>query len=63
VDIPVTLKGELKLQEWNPHTGQISEFPSTHITLDGIVFTRVQLKLGAERSVFLAEAGGEKLID
>jgi hypothetical protein len=55
VDMPVTLKSELKLQAWNPHTGQISELPSTPLTLDGIAFTRVQLKLGAERSVFWVE--------
>jgi hypothetical protein len=56
VDLPVTLKGNLKLQAWNPHTGLISELPSTPITLDGTAFTRVQLQLGAERSVFWVEA-------
>ncbi|MCX6226310.1 MAG: glycosyl hydrolase [Bacteroidia bacterium] len=52
VDVPVVLRGELRLQVWNPHDGQISECVSTTETIAGVEFTHVQLKLEAERSVF-----------
>ena len=53
VDVPVILKGRLKLQIWNPQTGKISKCESTTESLDNIYFTRLQLKLNPVESLFI----------
>ena len=53
VDVPVILKGRLRLQIWNPQTGKISKCESTTESLDNIYFTRLQLKLNPVESLFI----------
>ena len=52
VDVPVVLKGKLKLQLWNPQNGEISGCETKTEVKDGIDYTRIQLKLNPVESVF-----------
>ena len=52
VDVPVVLKGKLKLQLWNPQNGEISGCETKTESKDGIDYTRIQLKLNPVESVF-----------
>jgi hypothetical protein len=52
VDVPVILKGKLRLQIWNPQNGQISVCETTMESSGGIAFTRIQLKLNPVESAF-----------
>jgi len=54
IDTEVLLKGNLKLQEWNPHTGLIIKNNSMEIVKkDGQEFTKFSLKLNPVKSVFM----------
>jgi hypothetical protein len=53
VDVPVVLKGKLRLQIWNPQNGQISGCDTSTESHGKINFTRVQLKLNPVESIFL----------
>jgi hypothetical protein len=57
VDVPVVLKGDMRLQLWNPHNGEIIEFASETETTNGVKYLKGQLKLEAERSVFWVGEG------
>jgi hypothetical protein len=48
----VILKGNFKLEEWNPHTGQFSECTATPEIKNATKFTRMQLRLEPEKNVF-----------
>jgi hypothetical protein len=54
VDLPVTLRGNLKLQSWDPHTGNIRdlEIENNFNNKNRINQTKVGLSLKAYRSVF-----------
>ncbi|MEI6179031.1 MAG: glycosyl hydrolase, partial [Verrucomicrobiota bacterium] len=49
----VRLKGMLKPELWDPHTGAIGAASFQNLKQDGQDVTRVQLKLGANKSVFV----------
>lgn len=53
IDTEVLIRGNLNLQEWNPHTGLIDENISNEIVLkDEQEFTKISLKLNPVKSVF-----------
>lgn len=54
VDTPVTLKGRLKLEKWNPHTGEIGNWENIEYTEDpsGVTYTKIHLHLDPVSSVF-----------
>lgn len=45
------LRGNHALRQWDPHTGQITTPPSTHVTEGGSEITRVPITLATMRSV------------
>lgn len=49
----VTLRGELELEAWDPHTGEIRAVPRTQLKRGELTFTQVPLRLPHRRSVFL----------
>jgi hypothetical protein len=49
----VHLRGELDLERWNPHTGEISECMHTHTIDTGEPVTIVPLQFPPVHSVFL----------
>lgn len=53
VDVHVRLRGKLKLEWWDPHTGEIGTCESETISSGGVDVTRVRLKVEPVRSVFL----------
>ena len=54
VDTFVRLRGRLSLEVWDPHTGESSPAEEvTHLTEHGQEVTRVRLRLGPVKSVFL----------
>jgi len=53
VDVPVLLKGQLKLKIWDPKKGLITDCPTTSVTLAKNRFTRIQLKLNPVESIFV----------
>ena len=57
VDLPVTLRGKLKLQSWDPHTGNISDLQteSNFNDMTRINTTSGRLSLKAYQSVFWIE--------
>lgn len=55
VDTEVTLRGELKLQRWDPHTGATQAVASAALNQGNQPCTRVRLQLGPVNSVFLIE--------
>ncbi len=53
VQTDVLLRGDLDLQEWNPHTGLVyKNLPSENMVVDGQIFTKLALQLGPVKSVF-----------
>jgi len=53
IETEVLLRGNLELQEWNPHTGDIRKNVSSEIVVkDGQEFTKLKLKLNPVKSVF-----------
>ncbi len=59
VEVPVKLRGRRSLRRWDPHTGEIGPCETTALREKDMDITRVQLKLGAVRSVFLVSEPGE----
>ena len=55
VDMHLKLRGKLKLEQWDPHTGEISACETESISVQGAEVTRVRLKLAPVRSVFFVE--------
>lgn len=54
IETEVSLKGNLELQEWNPHTGEIRKNVSSEIVVkDGQEFTKFALKLKPVKSLFI----------
>jgi putative intracellular protease/amidase len=53
----VRLKGKLKPELWDPHTGAIGAASFQNLMQDGQDITRVQLKLAANKSVFVRNSG------
>jgi len=56
VDMHLKLRGKLKLEQWDPHTGVISACETEAISVQGVEVTRVRLKLAPVRSLFFVEA-------
>jgi hypothetical protein len=56
VDAHVRLRGKLRLDRWDPHTGAIGPQESTHLSDAGRDVTRTRLTLPPVRSVFLVGA-------
>jgi hypothetical protein len=52
----VTLRGDLKLESWNPHTGETSPLKSTAVKKNGSSFTRAALQLDPVKSLFFVES-------
>lgn len=53
VDTEVLLKGKLKLENWDPHTGSTSQLAKVkHIRKDGEIFTQCLLNLKTVHSIF-----------
>jgi len=61
VDLPVTLRGSIKLQSWDPHTGNISDLKTENIINNktGANKTTGNLSLKAYQSVFLVGERGK----
>ncbi len=55
VDTEVILRGDLKLQSWNPHTGATLAVERDPVQENNQPFTRVRLQLGPVKSVFLID--------
>ncbi|MHC4505129.1 MAG: glycosyl hydrolase, partial [Planctomycetota bacterium] len=53
VDTHVRLRGKLKPEVWDPHTGRIARVECTRLAESGQTVTRVRLRLGPVRSVFI----------
>jgi hypothetical protein len=56
VDTWARLKGKIKPELWDPHTGQVTAAEYRHEQESGQPFTRVRLKLKPVRSVLIVEA-------
>jgi hypothetical protein len=56
VETEVTLRGDLKLESWNPHTGETSPLKTSVVKKNGRSFTRAALQLDPVTSVFFVEA-------
>lgn len=53
IDTEVLLRGKLKLENWNPHTGAVSKPDDVaYIKKDGQIFTRCKLNLKGVQSTF-----------
>ncbi len=54
VDTQVSLKGKLKLEKWNPHTGTIGKWEDVEYDrhADGTIYTRIRLMLEPVSAVF-----------
>lgn len=52
VDTEILLRGDLKLESWNPHTGETEKVKSEKIVSDGISQTKTRLKLDPVSSLF-----------
>jgi hypothetical protein len=55
IDVPVSLKGNFKLEKWNPHSGQITPLATTTTADKKDVVTSGRLILSTEESVFWVE--------
>ena len=53
VDVAVRLRGNLDLEWWDPHTGEMRACETERLTVEGVPVTRVRLQLDPVRSVFL----------
>jgi len=60
VDGHVRLRGKLRLQQWDPHTGRIDEAELSHVATAGEDVTRVRLVLGPVQSRFLVSSPGDE---
>ena len=56
VDMHSILRGKIKLEQWDPHTGEIGACETESISDHGREVTRVRLKLAPVRSVFFVES-------
>lgn len=56
VDTHVRLRGKLQLERWDPHTGDIGPWPSTHLVESSTDVTRAKLPLPPVTSLFLVAA-------
>ena len=56
VDLTVQLRGRMRLEQWDPHTGRISGSESVPFTEQGREITQVRLRLAPVKSVFLVSA-------
>jgi hypothetical protein len=56
VETEVKLRGQLTLQCWNPHTGDIAPLVTTDVVEDGRHFTQARLQLDPVKSVFFVES-------
>ena len=56
VDTHVLLRGKLRLERWDPHTGDIGPWPSTQLMEADTDVTRTKLTLPPVRSLFLIAA-------
>lgn len=56
IDAKLLLRGELKLQQWNPNDGAIHSVEATVVRDDKTTFTRVPLKIDPLTAVFFVEA-------
>ena len=53
VETDVLLRGELSLEEWDPHTGNIiKEIPVESVERNNQMFTRINIRLDQVKSVF-----------
>ena len=54
VDTQVSLKGKLKVEKWNPHTGTIGKWEDVEYdrNADGTIYTRIRLTLEPVSAVF-----------
>ncbi|MFH1265879.1 MAG: glycosyl hydrolase, partial [Planctomycetota bacterium] len=59
VDCHVRIRGKLRLEQWNPHTGEIDAAESAHLAVAGEEVTRVRLTLPPVESRFLVSSGDE----
>ena len=57
VDTHVRLRGKLRLERWDPHTGDIRPWPSTHLVDSSTDVTRAKLTLPPVTSLFLVATG------
>jgi hypothetical protein len=55
VETSVRLRGTLKLESWDPHTGRFGPCETETVTVGGCECTRIRLKLAPVGSVFLVE--------
>jgi len=55
VDMHLKLRGKLKLEQWDPHTGEISACETEALSVQGAEVTRVRLKLAPVHSLFFVE--------
>jgi len=62
VETNVSLRGNMKLEEWDPHTGESRSATAEVVNKDtpDLFFTRVNLDLNPYRSCFLVEVGSKK---
>jgi hypothetical protein len=56
VSTEVTLRGDMKLESWNPHDGEIAPLKTSVHHQNGRPFTRASLQLEPVKSVFFVEA-------
>lgn len=54
-DTTVKLRGKLKLQRWNPHTGETAPLATTDVVEHGDFFTQAHLQLAPVKSEFWVE--------
>ena len=56
MDVDVLLRGDVKLQWWNPDDGSITDAQSEPVVRNETPCTQVRLKLGPVKSIFLVES-------
>lgn len=52
---PITLRGKLRLEAWNPHTGECTPIDATYDRQGDLPVTRIDLSLQGRESIFLVE--------
>jgi hypothetical protein len=52
IETEVILKGKIRLEEWNPHNGEISDMKMETRQKDGKYYTHARLSLNPVKSVF-----------
>jgi hypothetical protein len=53
VNTYISLKGKQKPELWDPNTGDKSAVKAEYVTVNGAVYTKVRLDLGAVKSIFI----------